>query len=431
MAQRIKQANLWGRIGTGVGQGLAQQLPKEIEHQRHAAGLKELANNSEGLNPQQFLAKAAGTYGITPQEIQSFGELAKMQQTKNAYANRSGVAPQKQMQLPQNFRDVDFANIPQRNNQINPANVSQAYGQPQIVNENPLNAKNLPISPWNPEKRMQVVNDYMQQGFTPDQSKDLALDDEKRELETNRTNKERLDILENEQNKAKLKLTEKIEKKTQKKGESLFGDISGEMLSNIERGMERDLRLNPNATVEDVTNDWSDRALQMAKTKNQLEGLSKQIGLSNIFSRGSTLSKLNEYSDIFRRAGNSEEYQNLLQKDFGLSPHGAASIAFPVNDKIKKYTSILQSKEGLKKINADPRSIATQIESMIGPDDSILSILRYLTDKYHGLDQNEFLSQISEDKDLINLNERQRLEIAKGIRENNPPGWADFYILGR
>jgi len=78
---KIRQGNIFGRIGTGFAQGLAQALPEEIKYQRKRAGLQELADASDRgeLSGAQFLAKAAGTYGSTPQEVQSFGELAKQQ----------------------------------------------------------------------------------------------------------------------------------------------------------------------------------------------------------------------------------------------------------------------------------------------------------------------------------------------------------------
>ena len=81
MAQRIKKASIFGRVGTAIGKGLAEQVPKEAENYRLRTGLKSLADQADKgyLSPAQFLAKAAGTYGATPQMIQSFGDLARQQ----------------------------------------------------------------------------------------------------------------------------------------------------------------------------------------------------------------------------------------------------------------------------------------------------------------------------------------------------------------
>lgn len=95
MAQYIKSGNIFGRIGSGIGKGLAEQVPKEIEHARLRTGLQNLANEADqgNLSPAQFAARAAGTYGATPQITQTFGELARQQgylnSLKNQYDNES------------------------------------------------------------------------------------------------------------------------------------------------------------------------------------------------------------------------------------------------------------------------------------------------------------------------------------------------------
>ena len=89
---KISQGDVFGRIGTGLGQGLSEQIPKEIQHQRLSAGLQQLGNESANLSPTEFLTKAYSTYGITPQMVQSLGEAAKYQRQANAYGG--GQRPQ-------------------------------------------------------------------------------------------------------------------------------------------------------------------------------------------------------------------------------------------------------------------------------------------------------------------------------------------------
>lgn len=93
--QKIKQANIFGRIGTGIGQGLSEQLPKEIERGRLASGLNNLSKQ-EGLSPFQQFAGLASTPGITPQMIQSGGELLRQQAYLGALKNQYGA--QKELQ---------------------------------------------------------------------------------------------------------------------------------------------------------------------------------------------------------------------------------------------------------------------------------------------------------------------------------------------
>jgi hypothetical protein len=87
MAQYIKQGDIFGRIGSGVGQGLAAQLPEEITRGRLSAGLKNLGNQ-EGLTPFQQFSGLASLPGATPQMIQSGSDLLRQQAYLNALKNQ-------------------------------------------------------------------------------------------------------------------------------------------------------------------------------------------------------------------------------------------------------------------------------------------------------------------------------------------------------
>ena len=111
--QYIKQGNIFGRVGAELGKGLAEQAPKEMEHYRLRTGLQSLANAADqgNLSPAQFLAQASGTYGATPQMIQSFGELARHQGMGQGLRNFAN-----QQQQPQDNplrSSIKSANTPQ------------------------------------------------------------------------------------------------------------------------------------------------------------------------------------------------------------------------------------------------------------------------------------------------------------------------------
>lgn len=453
MAQKISQGNIFGRIGTGIGQGLAEQVPKEIENYRLRTGLKSLADEADRgeLSPSQYLARAAGTYGVTPQMIQSFSELAKQQNLKNAYNKlNTGQVPRdihgKTQQSPQSSPDLrevqDQKYFDKAVNSALPSfganNVQsqrtpnvprEEYKPPEILEENPLDEKFFAKPPWTPEERNARTQEYLQQGFLPEMAKSLAADDEQREISAPEAYAKRQEQLKNAKTEARSELMRKIELKTQKKGEDVFKDITGEMLSNIERGMERDLRVNPKATLGSVTEDWSNRAVAMAKAKDQLRTEAAQTGIENLFTGTKTFNKLKEYSDIFKRADNSEEYKNLLQSEFDLSAQGAASIAFPVSKPVKDYVSNYKFSpiKDPSQIENNARKAAIELEKHITPDQSVLSIAHELSQRDPFFDQRSFFMQLGEDKDRF-ANERQRLEISKGEKDYIPT-WGDVKIL--
>ena len=92
MAQQIIEnpGSVFGRLGAGLGKGLAEQLPKEVERSRLSSGLKNFEQESGNLNPMQQLARLSSIAGITPQMIQSFGELGKQQLRGNALGQGQG-----------------------------------------------------------------------------------------------------------------------------------------------------------------------------------------------------------------------------------------------------------------------------------------------------------------------------------------------------
>ena len=120
---KIKQGNIFGRIGSGVGKGLAEQLPKEIERSRLASGLADVSKQSAGRSPFENLAALGGVPGITPQMIQSGSQLLQQQAQGNALARSQ---EQQNQPKPSPFREA---------NQQNQSPNSQV---PSITKEEPL-----------------------------------------------------------------------------------------------------------------------------------------------------------------------------------------------------------------------------------------------------------------------------------------------------
>lgn len=87
MAQEIKQGSLFGRIGSGIGKGLAEQLPEEITRGRLSAGLKNLSEKKD-LTPFQQFAGLISQPGMTPQGIQTGGDILRQQNYINAIKNQ-------------------------------------------------------------------------------------------------------------------------------------------------------------------------------------------------------------------------------------------------------------------------------------------------------------------------------------------------------
>jgi hypothetical protein len=470
MAQRIKQGNIFGRVGTGIGRGLAEQAPKEIEHHRLRTGLQSLADKADqgNLSPAQFLAQAAGTYGATPQMIQSFGELAKQQNRGNAYRNSAGgqsppnasanIRPSQEAQL----LDQEINDQQQPQNNFNPGqpqrqmptrpdqgitsngqrtpNVQPGEQTPEIANQNPTRKEAEPRGPWTPQQRDARIVHYLDQNYLPEEAKSQAADDEARFREGPKAEQDRDEYLKTQSQEARDELTRQLETKLQKQGNDVFKDVIGEYRTDMEKGIERDLRLNPKLSVKKAADDWSNRALNVAKAKNEVKELAKTTG-SEIIWNGKAADVLNDLrsaSDFFKDFGNSEEYYNILRKEFELSKQGAAIIAFPATQKVNEYVKSFKPTSVWFK-NTDATSVPQQIESSarkaaveigqrINSNDSILGIARMLNERDPNFDQRAFFAQLNEDKSKLPLNDRQRREVAQSSRDIIP-AWGDIKIF--
>lgn len=92
MAQEIKQANIFGRLGTGIGQGLAEQVPQEIERYRKRTGLQTLANKNE-LTPFQRYVGIISTPGVTGPEAQAASDLLRQEAIINSNQKQNQSLP--------------------------------------------------------------------------------------------------------------------------------------------------------------------------------------------------------------------------------------------------------------------------------------------------------------------------------------------------
>ncbi len=442
MAQIIKQGNILGRIGSGVGKGLAEQVPKEIERARLSSGLANFEQEHGNLNPIQQLARLSAIPGITPQMIQSFSELAKQQNTRNAYLQRGGQREPSQRKSGQELNNIQFANMQQgqpsqsRQGQpsVNNQNVNQdEFGQPQIVQQNPLREEAIPKTPWTPERRNEerarLYEDFP--NLQPREIEEMAADNEARELAQPAAQQNIDTYLKQQQSEAENKFTNLLETKLQKTKEGVYSDITGEMLNNLKRSMNRELRTNPRATVEDVANKWSDKALELAKDKKLLQGLADNdfTTLNVLTKKDATKRQLDNFAKTFKNAGNSEEYFNTLKSGFNFSPQGAASIAFPRSKNVKDYISKVKESRmsTLENHSANSRKIASEIENLITSDDSLLAIVKDLRERDPFFDQYAFFQQLTEDRDTIRLNPRQIRELE--ATPQDLPNWSDLLVF--
>ena len=419
---KVHQPPIGTQIAAGLNKGLAEQIPKEVAQYRLSQGLQNFAQNAGNLSPLEAAAQLGGIPGISPQMLQILPELLKRQQ----YAQGLNAQNQSQKQpIPSGSLNAE-GRMPQNLPIVEPEEV----GQPQANPQSPFREQVTPRPIWTQERVNQEranvagempwltipeINQEVQQReqrYQAEPESYKKIDDERREtskrLQTGLD--ERLNLL-----------LENSDPKT-------VGKISGELLNNLHRSAERDLISDPNASEEDIINHWAKKALDLDKARKRLEVLSKRGIVDRLTSPGKMEERLKEFQKIYAETGNEEEYANYLISDFGLSREGANSIAFPVSKRIADFATSKKFRGNIENVGKNSRAIATSIEDIITPKDSILAIAREMSLRNPFFDKQNFIDQLREDQDIIGLTPRQKRELAEG-QGSILPSWGDIFNL--
>ncbi len=447
MSYEVKQPNIFGRIGAGLGQGLAETIPKEIERYRMAEGLKKLGQKQD-LDPFQAYTELLSIPGITPQGIQTAGELLKMRRQQQALRGSAGEQPVSgggmtrgaAPSIPSN-EQADLVN-----RSVLPEGMSPEYIQPtetgdQIVPENPTTGEGYSAYSWTPQQRDSRELYYINNGFLPEEAKIRAADDERRYKENPETYRKRL--LEKEQDQQSIRdkfdrlINLKLERTgplTDEKGQKIpqedirYKDISGDMLSKIYRSMERDAVRNPQKSFDDIANDWANKTYELAKTNSEFNRLAGTEGIENVFKGKQLMNRLKALGKSYEETGNNEEYFNELQSRMGFSPQAAAKIAYKQSPKVKNYIENFRPATQKGSTTAQSRKAAQDLTSLITAEDSLQSIVYDLKNKYKFFDEQAFFDELSSTLEDVPYTPRQRRELIQGAG-NLIPTWADVFYL--
>ncbi len=339
---KVSQGSTLGRIGSGVGKGLAEQLPKEIERGRLAQGLEQFNKESANLSPLEQASKLFSIPGLTPQMVQVLPELLKQQNLRQSFANRGKgqreiqggeqLTPEESsLQTKEFFQPGRIGSQGNEPTQIQGQQIvrPEEQGQPQIQENNPLRQEAVPRKTWSPQRYEQEIGRVWEDNpnLTLQEAVGLAQANEQRYLNEPESIRKQDDYFREQQDRVDGAFQKQLETKLQKKGEDVFNDITGESLNNLKRSMYRDLRTNPDLTVEDVANKWSNKALDLGKAKSQINKLSNDDFSDKLFKGNKRREQLETYQKIFKETGDSEEYYNTLIDKFDIE-HFSIKVYF-------------------------------------------------------------------------------------------------------
>ncbi len=422
MAQEIQNANIFGRIGSGLGAGLAEQLPKEIERNRLSSGLNRFAEDSANLTPLQQLARISTIPGVTPQMIQSFGELGKQQSKGQAL-----------IQSQNRGNEIKKSPFPKDNKMgLNKPSGSEI---PSITQEENLRK--------------------IQEGYVPPTQEQIIEN-------AGRMFNENPALYGNDPNKA-IEAAEKAELRKEKIYET--ANIQNEKLSGIQDNVVKRLKDQSNKLgVEipsNVYSDIEDRAIQSTKPKSlggeglteqqsikkygkELDSISRDYSkLNQLSGWGITLNKPSEITrtlksiqNSFEERGDTYNLADSMIEKYDVSPKFAYALAEPVKrennlNKEIKSLPVLKGMENIAAYNVNPKvsrektlEISPKLAKSLGKKGSPLAVAYELEKK--GYDPKSWLNYVRDHKKELDLSVRQADQL--DIPQNLIGKWNDWWL---
>lgn len=438
MVQIIEQSDRFGKIGKSFGEGLAEQIPKEVDRYRLSSGLRNLEKEAPNLTPFQMYTRAASIPGISNQTLAGLPEVLRQQGKRGYFTGPGGNAATNQATPLGPNGPVGPASAIEAPQATKPGEVGGATKAPtqpgdlpktqDIVTGSPLAQNLMPYIPLTPEQNRNAVAQALEQMgpyATPEEAQNIVNQNENLKQQRIASNQETYQKREIERDKATIALDEAMKLKLQKETNSeLFKDLSGEQVKDLQRGMIDELATS-NISIPEAADKWSQNALDIAKT-NQLVNTE----ISKYQSPEKTLKSLMSLQKNYSKHGMERTYYNRL-KEKGFSPQKSALIAMPRSSIVKRHIAnapkapsyISGEKSGKYAANQ-----AKEIGRIITSQDSPLAIAQEYKTKYQDFDETGFFDYLRENQDQIGLSPAQKNEIAEG-ESQLIPHWMDLWYF--
>lgn len=401
---QIKQAPLWSRIGTGFGQGLGDQLPKEIERSRLQSGLKDLENQKD-LTPFQQFSRLSSIPGINPQMIQSGAELLRQQGISQGLQNGS-AAPNAQPQA------SPFDQYAKKLSENAPSGVTTPAGTKATI-ENYI-----------PKDRQQILaraGELQKENPGLYNNPNDAIHGAEQEEATKQAQSQALQ----NQRKNQLGVQDRVEQQLDQQKQTLGANVPGEVFEEVRQEALDDVK--NGATEEEASRKAGEKLNNISK---QYQALKTVGDLDYMFRDKQDIKRnLKQIRNGFKERGDLENLASKYVSENGLSPGKAAYLAYPpseikdlnneltrlpnINDERRKLvkTTMMSFDDIDKKISQDAEKTFEKLAKAMGKDGSPLAIGEELNSK--GFDRDAWLNYVDRNQKKLDLSQRQGRELEK------------------
>lgn len=409
MAQYIKNANIFGRIGSEIGKGLSESIPKEAERLRLSQGLERLGNQ-KGLTPFQQFSALASLPGITPQMIQSGAELLRQQGISQGFGK---------------VLEEGLPGVSQQNNALSKA----AEGPLPNVGATPVKGLTSPentqaaLKPTPPMTYQQKLGlaAQLQRGnpeLYPDAQSALA------GAEAIDQSNQNMNAFQQQARQSQLGVESNIRKQLEglrsasnaKIPDNVYQAIENEALDEVNSGRKGEL---------EAAKDARDKIEKISREYNALDTVGR---IGYMFRDTQDIKRnLREIREDFKKRDDLENLADSYISKNGLSPGKAYYLAYPpseireLNNALSKLPELKPSvtaKRGFLEKVVDPekakkmtQAIVPELAIAMGKEGSPLAIGEEL--KARGYDPDIWFDYLGKNRKKLDLSERQGRELEK------------------
>jgi len=388
MAYSVKPASIFGRVGTGIGKGLAEQIPKEMERNRLSSALTALGEQ-KGNTPFQNFAGLIGAAHEYPQVVQSGSDLLRQQSIIDSIKRQPESAPIGE------YRPLNEPNEGPPRSATRPESTEAAlnpYIPPPGAEQENMARQRMAAEPHvyqNLDQARQAVSNEILGNIQQSNAK-LA----KRDLEKS------------VQNDAESTLAKEIK--------TLGANVPGKAMSRLQQKAVDDVREKKLSPEEEAIK-YGKEADKMSRTFADI------ASWGNMSLIGKNSKSLIQAMDATRKAakegGYSKEAADSMIADNGVTPRFAYASMYPVNeiktlnDELKSIPRIDPRFKSVPGMVENSERIYRKLASVMGPEASPLSIAYELDKK--GYDAEAWNKYLIENQDDLNLTSNQKQELQK------------------
>lgn len=470
--QVIERSDPFGRIGKSFGEGLSEQIPKEVDRMRLSKGLQELEQQGGGLTPQQYFSRALQIPGLAdrPQVVQSLSDLARQQNLRRIYGQGGGNLQdiQASPEAPK-LDDIKFAGIDQRGSRTRaqrdremgrdavPSNFPDAEAEatalPGLDVRNETGRQFEPVKPWSTQRREDELGRELNRNpsLSLSEAQQLVSEKEARERSMPQAEREVQEWKKTTQKDLDDEFDTQLSTILQKEGKDIYSDLTGETLLNLKKQAANDLQTNPELNAKKAAEKWIKKGKQLAEAKGELKVQANRGFFDKIspYKKEETLKKLMAAEKIFAETGNRNEFFNILRTKnapaqvdekgnvivparfgFDASAGRAATIAYPRSEPIKKLLSRNKNWDNveIRKLPQKNMQFAKEVSENLRSEDSLLAIARQAKEKNSFFDESLFFDYFRENQDNLPLTPHMKQELVIGVSDLTP-NWGDVALF--